>query len=59
MNSINKTFFQIKNSFLELGSQLRQEQKEFFFHRKSQEEEAEYFDFFKFLFQSPDKNVGF
>ena len=50
---------QIENFFKEMGDGLRKEQKEFFFHKKSQEEEAEYFNFFKFLFQSPDKRVGF
>lgn len=59
MNSINRKIFQLKDSLTEIGSELRKEQKEFFFHKKSQEEETEYFDFFKFLFQSPDKRAGF
>jgi hypothetical protein len=59
MNSINKTILQLRETFQEMGSELRKEQKEFFFHKKSKEEEAEYFDFFKFLFQSPDKRVEF
>jgi hypothetical protein len=54
-----KNNFRLKDFFFDLGNDLRKEQKEFFFHKKSQEEEAEYFDFFKFIFQSPDKRVGF
>jgi hypothetical protein len=59
MNSISKKTTQVKDFFFDLGNDLHREQKEFFFHKKSQEEETEYFDFFKFLFQSPDKTAGF
>jgi hypothetical protein len=59
MNSINKKILMFKGTFQEMGDELRKEQKEFFFHKKSKEEENEYFDFFKFLFQSPDKRMEF
>ena len=59
MNSINKKTIPLKDFFFDLGNDLRKEQKALFFHKKSPEEEAEYFDFFKFLFQSPDAKVGF
>jgi hypothetical protein len=59
MNRIDKTILQLKDSFREIGNDLRKEQKEFFFHKKEAAEEEEYFNFFKFLFQSPDKRMGF
>jgi hypothetical protein len=59
MNSISKKNSQLKDFFFDLSQDIRREQKEFFFHKKSEKEEAEYFDFLKFLFQSPDKKVNF
>jgi hypothetical protein len=37
-----------------LNEYLRKEQREFLFNKKSRQEEKEYFNFFKFLFESPD-----
>jgi len=34
---------------------LRKEQREFLFDKKDGRDEEEYFNFFKFLFNSPDK----
>jgi hypothetical protein len=59
MKTLGRKTLRLKNFFNEMKDDLRKEQKEFFFHKKSREEENEYFDFFKFLFQSPDKRMGF
>jgi len=45
---INKGFFHRLNDYL------RKEQREFLFDKKSRQEEKEYFNFFKFIFNSPD-----
>jgi hypothetical protein len=59
MNSITKKILKLRDSFEEMGNELRKEQKELLFHKKSKEEEAEYFNFLKFLFQSPDEGMEF
>jgi hypothetical protein len=59
MKTLGRKTLRLKNFFNEMKDDLRKEQKEFFFHKKSQEEETDYFDFFKFIFQSPDKTAGF
>lgn len=53
---------QVIEKFLELGAplrslkdNLRREQKEMFFNKRNWEEEAEYFNFIKFLFSNPGK----
>jgi hypothetical protein len=59
MKELDGKILQFKNFFKEMSDDLRKEQRELFFHKKSREEENEYFGFFKFLFQSPDKRMGF
>jgi hypothetical protein len=54
MKALNTNAFHIKNILGDIKDDLRKEQKAFFFHKKDKEEEKEYFDFFKFIFQSPD-----
>jgi hypothetical protein len=51
MKAVTKT----KGFFYRIGDYLRKEQREFLFDRKSSQEEKEYFNFFKFFFNSPDK----
>lgn len=43
-----------KGYLYRLNEYLRKEQREFLFNKKSRQEEKEYFNFFKFLFESPD-----
>ncbi len=59
MKVLDGKTLQFKNLLRNMKDDLRKEQKAFFFHKKSREEETEYFDFFKFLFQSPDAKVEF
>jgi hypothetical protein len=54
-NSLGSNAFGIKNFFKGLEDSIHQEQKEIFFHRKSQEDETDYFNFIKFLFNNPSK----
>lgn len=37
-----------------INESLRKEQREFLFNKKNRQEQKEYFNFFKFLFESPD-----
>lgn len=46
--------FNNKGVFHKVNDYLQREQREFLFHKKSRQEEQEYFNFFKFLFNSPD-----
>jgi hypothetical protein len=55
LNSLGKNTFGIRNFLRGLEDSVHQEQKEIFFHRKSQEDEADYFNFIKFLFNNPSK----
>jgi hypothetical protein len=55
LSSLGKNSFGIKNFFKSLEDSLHEEQKEIYFHRKSWEDETEYFSFIKFLFSSPGK----
>jgi hypothetical protein len=55
LSSLGKNAFGIKNFFRSLEDSVHEEQKEIFFHKKSWEDEAEYFNFIKFLFNSPSK----
>lgn len=55
LNSLGKNTFGIKNFFRNLEDSIRQEQKEILFHKKSWEDESEYFSFIKFLFSDPQK----
>ena len=45
----------IRNFFRGLEKSIHQEQKELFFHKKSYEDETDYFNFIKFLFNNPSK----
>jgi hypothetical protein len=54
MKAINIKQFDNKGVFEKVNDYLRKEQKEFLFNKKSDQEEKEYFNFFKFLFNSPD-----
>ena len=54
MKAINIKQFDNKGVFQKMNDYLRREQKEFLFNKKSMQEEREYFNFFKFLFNSPD-----
>jgi hypothetical protein len=55
LNSLGKNALGIKNFFRNLEEAVHEEQKEIFFHRKSWEDESEYFNFVKFLFSNPGK----
>jgi hypothetical protein len=55
LNSFGKNTFGIKNFFKGLEDNIHQEQREIFFHKKSREEESDYFNFIKFLFTNPSK----
>ena len=55
LSSLGKNSYGIKNFFKSLEGSLRKEQKEIYFHRKSWEDEAEYFNFIKFLFSNPGR----
>ncbi|MGA2967802.1 MAG: hypothetical protein ABSD69_01335 [Candidatus Levyibacteriota bacterium] len=55
LNSLGKNAFGIKNFFRNLEESVHEEQKEILFHRKSWEDESEYFSFVKFLFSNPGK----
>ena len=55
LNSLGKNTFGIKNFFKSFEGSIRQEQKEIFFHKRSWEDESEYFNFIKFLFSDPQK----
>jgi hypothetical protein len=50
-----KTILKTKGLFYKIVEYLQKEQREFLFNKKSNQEEKEYFNFFKFLFNSPDK----
>lgn len=54
MKAINKKVFKTKGFLHKMNKYLQKEQRDFFFHKKSEQEETEYFNFFKFLFNSPD-----
>lgn len=54
MKAINIKQFDNKGVFQKVNDYLRKEQREFLFNKKSRQEEKEYFNFFKFLFNSPD-----
>jgi len=55
LRSLGKNALGIKNLFKTLENSVRAEQKEIFFHKKNWEDEAEYFNFIKFLFSNPSK----
>jgi hypothetical protein len=55
LSSLGKNTFGIKNFFRSLEDSVHQEQRELIFHKKSWEDEAEYFNFIKFLFNDPAK----
>jgi hypothetical protein len=55
LNDLGKNALGIKNFFKNIEDSVRQEQKEIFFHRRSWKDEAEYFNFIKFLFSNPSK----
>jgi hypothetical protein len=55
LSSLGKNTFGIKNFFRSLEDSVHQEQRELIFHKKSWEDEAEYFNFIKFLFSNPSK----
>lgn len=52
------SYLNLLSLYDKLKEYLAEEQKELLFHKKSQQEEAEYFNFFKFIFESPDRKVG-
>jgi hypothetical protein len=54
-SSLGKNSFGIRNFIKGLEDSLHEEQKELFFHRKSREDENDYFNFIKFLFNNPSK----
>jgi hypothetical protein len=54
MKAISIKQFDSKGVFSKINDYLRKEQREFLFNKKSSQEEKEYFNFFKFLFNSPD-----
>ncbi len=55
LNSLGKNTFGIKNFFKSLEDSVHEEQRNLIFHKKSWEDEAEYFNFIKFLFTNPGK----
>jgi hypothetical protein len=55
LNDLGKNTFGIKNFFRSLEDSIHREQKEMFFHQKGDENETEYFNFIKFLFNDPAK----
>jgi hypothetical protein len=55
LNSLGKNSFGIKNFFRSLEDSVRKEQKNIFFHKESEKDESEYFNFIKFLFNDPIK----
>jgi hypothetical protein len=55
MKAIGNKVFKTKGLLHSLNEYLEKEHKDFLFNRKSQQEEKEYFNFFKFLFNSPDE----
>ena len=54
MKALDEKIFKTKGFLREMNEYLRKEQREFLFNKKSRQEEKEYFDFFKFLFNAPD-----
>lgn len=50
-----KHYFGYLNVLNILKKQLQKEQRELFFRKKNWEDEADYFDFIKFLFTNPGK----
>jgi hypothetical protein len=54
-----KNYFQFLNFYDKLKKYFEQEQKELLFNKRSKKEEAEYFNFFKFIFESPDPKADF
>jgi hypothetical protein len=55
LSSFGKNAFGVKNLFKGFEDDVRQEQKEMFFHKKSWKDESDYFNFIKFLFSNPQK----
>ena len=55
MKALDKKIFKDKGFLHKMNDSLQKEQREFFFHKKSEQEEKDYFNFFKFLFNSPDR----
>jgi len=56
LNTLGKNVWGIKNFFKNLEDSVRQEQKEIFFHKRSWEEETDYFNFVEFLFSKTGKS---
>lgn len=56
MSSVSKTLFGGRNIFQSFKESIQREQKELFFHKGSWEDEAEYFNFIKFLFSNPGQS---
>jgi hypothetical protein len=55
LNSLGKNTFGVKNFFKSLEESVHREQKDIFFHRRNQEDETDYFNFIKFLFNDPQR----
>jgi hypothetical protein len=55
LNSLGKNAFGIRNFFKNLEDSIHEEQREIYFHKKSWEDETEYFNFIKFLFSNPGR----
>jgi len=54
MKTINNKLLRTKGLFNRMNDYLQKEQRDFLFNKKNRQEEKEYFNFFKFLFNSPD-----
>jgi len=55
LSTLGKNAFGLRNFFKNIEEGVHEEQKELLFHRKSWEDEAEYFNFIKFLFSNPNR----
>jgi hypothetical protein len=55
LNDLGKNILGVNNFFKSIEESVHKEQKEIFFHKKSWEDETEYFNFIKFLFSNPSK----
>jgi hypothetical protein len=55
LNDLGKNALGVKNFFRGIEENIHREQREILFHRKSWEDEENYFNFIKFLFSNPGK----
>jgi hypothetical protein len=55
LSALGKNAFGLRNFFKNIEGSVHEEQKELLFHRKSLGDEAEYFNFIKFLFSNPSR----